>query len=100
MGHCGCPRAAPSVRRRGDLRVVVPHRLCSAPPMTTASFRTESWWHAARVIITALLVVFLIAPMIIVLIISFSTAQFLSFPPPGYSLQWYRKLFADPAWAD
>src|SRR3982750_70178 len=38
--------------------------------------------------------------MLIVIIISFSSAHFLSFPPPGYSLQWYRKLFADPAWFD
>jgi putative spermidine/putrescine transport system permease protein len=68
--------------------------------MKLERFRTEAWWRALRITITALLVVFLIAPMIIVLIISFSAAQFLTFPPPGYSLQWYRKLFGDPAWVD
>src|SRR3954466_1808916 len=36
--------------------------------------------------------------MLIVIIISFSSAHFLTFPPPGYSLQWYHKLFGDPAW--
>ena len=64
--------------------------------MTT--IRTETIWQALRVIMTVLLVIFLIAPMIIVLIISFSSAPFLAFPPPGFSLQWYRKLFGDPAW--
>ena len=56
------------------------------------------WWTVLRVSVCALIVVYLIAPMIIVLIISFSSAPFLTFPPPGFSLQWYRKLFSDPDW--
>jgi putative spermidine/putrescine transport system permease protein len=60
--------------------------------------RTERLWNGLRIIVCALLLIFLVAPMLIVIIISFSSAHFLSFPPPGYSLQWYRKLFADPAW--
>lgn len=63
-------------------------------------FRSEPWWYAARMVTTAVLIIFLVAPMIIVVIISFSAARFLTFPPPGFSLQWYQKLFADPAWAD
>jgi putative spermidine/putrescine transport system permease protein len=61
-------------------------------------FGTETIWSSLRIAITALIVVFLVAPMFIVLIISFSSAPFLTFPPPGFSLQWYRKLFNDPAW--
>ncbi len=68
--------------------------------MTTAVFRTESWWRTLRIAATALLVIFLVAPMIIVVIISFSSAPFLTFPPPGFSMQWYRKLFSDAAWAE
>jgi putative spermidine/putrescine transport system permease protein len=64
------------------------------------TIRAETWWQALRVLVTALLVIFLVAPMIIVVIISFSSAQFLMFPPPGFSMQWYRKIFADPAWVD
>jgi ABC-type spermidine/putrescine transport system permease subunit II len=30
----------------------------------------------------------------VVLVISFSAAAFLKFPPPGFSLQWYRRMFA------
>ena len=61
---------------------------------------TEGFWRSLRIAVTAMTVVFLVAPMLIVLIISFSSAPFLMFPPPGLSLQWYRKLFGDPAWSD
>jgi putative spermidine/putrescine transport system permease protein len=56
-------------------------------------------WRTLRITCCALTVVFLVAPMAIVVVISFSSAQFLTFPPPGLSLQWYRKLFGDPEWA-
>jgi putative spermidine/putrescine transport system permease protein len=42
--------------------------------------------------------VFLILPVFIVIPISFSSAQFLQFPPPGWSLQWYQSFFASPEW--
>ena len=66
----------------------------------TAGLRAQSIWRALRLTVTALLLAFLIAPMIIVVIISFSSAPFLSFPPPGFSMQWYSKLFADAAWVE
>jgi putative spermidine/putrescine transport system permease protein len=66
----------------------------------TGGFRAHSVWQALRLAVTALLLMFLVAPMIIVVIISFSSAPFLTFPPPGFSMQWYRNLFADSAWAD
>jgi putative spermidine/putrescine transport system permease protein len=68
--------------------------------MTSAPIAAGNWWKIARAVVCALVVIYLIAPMIIVLIISFSSAPFLTFPPPGFSLQWYRKLFGDPAWRD
>ena len=68
--------------------------------MMAGGFNTEGLWRSLRIAVTALTVVFLVAPMLIVLIISFSSAPFLMFPPPGLSLQWYRKLFGDPAWSD
>jgi putative spermidine/putrescine transport system permease protein len=68
--------------------------------MTAAKIRTEAAWRWLRIVISALLIVFLVAPMLIVVVISFSSAHFLMFPPPGWSLQWYRKLFGDPAWIE
>lgn len=41
---------------------------------------------------------FLIVPLIVIIVVSFSSAQYLSFPPPGYSLQWYERLFSSPQW--
>ena len=41
----------------------------------------------------ALMLAFLAAPVLIVLLISFSSADFVYFPPPGYSLRWYANLF-------
>ncbi|MEM6383132.1 MAG: ABC transporter permease [Pseudomonadota bacterium] len=35
----------------------------------------------------------LVAPSIIVLIISFDTRAFVSFPPEGFTLRWYREVF-------
>lgn len=68
--------------------------------MTPTPIHAGTWWAMARAVVCALIVVYLIAPMIIVLIISFSSAPFLTFPPPGFSLQWYRKLFGHAAWLD
>lgn len=58
----------------------------------------DRFWSLLRGIVCGLLIFYLIAPLIIVLIISFSSAQFLTFPPPGFSLQWYRSLFGNPVW--
>lgn len=42
--------------------------------------------------------VFIAGPMFIVIPISFSSSPGLEFPPPGYSLQYYQRFFADPNW--
>ncbi len=47
---------------------------------------------------STLVLLFLMAPVLIVLILSFSSARFLSFPPPGLSLQWYAHFFSAAAW--
>jgi putative spermidine/putrescine transport system permease protein len=45
-----------------------------------------------------LVAIFLLLPMFVVLPVSFSETRFLSFPPKGFSLQWYHTLFSTPAW--
>jgi putative spermidine/putrescine transport system permease protein len=55
-------------------------------------------WRALRGALCAMVGVYLLAPLVIVLIISLSSASFLQFPPPGLSLRWYANLFSDPAW--
>jgi len=41
---------------------------------------------------------FLISPVIIILIVSFSGADYLRFPPPNLSLRWYQRFFGIAAW--
>lgn len=45
-----------------------------------------------------LTMLFLVAPLIVVVPISFSGGAYLQFPPESYSLQWYRGYFQDPTW--
>lgn len=49
-------------------------------------------------IFTGLVLIFLVTPMFIVFILSFSADKFLHFPPSGLSLQWYDQFFASQAW--
>jgi ABC-type spermidine/putrescine transport system permease subunit II len=41
---------------------------------------------------------FLLAPQLIVYVLSFSSSPFLVFPPPGFSMQWYARFFASSEW--
>lgn len=48
----------------------------------------------------ALVFIFLMAPLLIVFPISFSSSAYLQFPPPGWSLQWYAAYVGDSTWMD
>jgi putative spermidine/putrescine transport system permease protein len=52
----------------------------------------------AVAIIAVAVLVFLIAPVVIIMIVSFSGADYLSFPPPHLSVRWYERFFGTPAW--
>lgn len=41
---------------------------------------------------------FLIAPLCVLALMSFSDSRFLIFPPPQYSLRWYVAYFSDASW--
>jgi putative spermidine/putrescine transport system permease protein len=43
---------------------------------------------------------FLLAPLVVVVLASFNSADFLSFPPRGFSLRWYRALWESEVWVD
>lgn len=55
-------------------------------------------WRWLRGVICVLVAIYMVAPLVIVVIISFSSAAFLQFPPPGLSLQWYQRMATNPAW--
>lgn len=49
-------------------------------------------------LIGILVVLFIAAPLVIVVPMSFSTAQSLQFPPPGWGLAYYQAYFSDAGW--
>lgn len=48
--------------------------------------------------LTAFVVVFLLAPLVVVAVGSVNQNRYLNFPPEGFSLSWYAQLFTDPGW--
>src|SRR5260370_13961155 len=60
---------------------------------STFNDATYSWVIG---ILAGLGILILIGPVLIVITTSFTTSQTLRFPPPDFSLRWYRELF-DPA---
>ncbi|WP_425105106.1 ABC transporter permease [Ancylobacter sp.] len=56
--------------------------------------------RGAHVAFGLFMVFALIAPLITAVPISFSAGSFLSYPLPGFSLQWYEKVFLAGPWLD
>ena len=67
----------------------------SPRPAGALEGRPRTW---GLTVIAVLALVFLSVPIVIVLPMSFSSANTLAFPPPGFSVRWYRSFFGDPAW--
>ena len=58
--------------------------------------RLERWSFNGLIgLVGAIATLLLVAPTVIVLITSFTSAFSLKFPPPGYSLRWYSALIKD-----
>ena len=56
------------------------------------------WARITLYIICGLIACYLILPILIVFPMSLSSAEFLTFPPPGFSLKWFQRYFSDPSW--
>jgi putative spermidine/putrescine transport system permease protein len=48
----------------------------------------------------ALIFLFLVAPILVIIPVSFNPREYLEFPPRGFSLKWYASFFNDPSWMD
>lgn len=79
-------------RLLGPLAVAVEGALhaVTAPLLTRRSVWLWAW--------TVAVLVFLTAPLAVIVILSFSASPFVIFPPPGFSLQWWEKLAAAHDW--
>ncbi|MBO9473739.1 ABC transporter permease [Shimia sp. R10_1] len=78
--------------------------MSALPPYATTGQR--AWYYSFRVI-CGLIFFFLIAPIMVVIPLSFNaqdfftfTKEMLSFDPEGYSLKHYRDFFGNPDWQD
>ena len=67
--------------------------------------RAERVWHYAFNIICGLVFFFLVAPIVVIIPLSFNaqpyftfTREMLSFDPQGYSMRWYDALFGSREW--
>ena len=72
------------------------------PPYTTLG---EKIWHYTYLLFCALIFFFLIAPIVVVIPLSFNavpfftfTEEMLAFDPAGYSLKWYEDFFTNLNW--
>jgi putative spermidine/putrescine transport system permease protein len=64
--------------------------------------QAQKSWRAAANGLAVLVYLFLILPLLVVVLYSFSERSFLQFPPTGFSLRWYQAawesgLFVEPA---
>jgi putative spermidine/putrescine transport system permease protein len=57
-------------------------------------------WNLVLGLFSMGVILFLSIPLIIVVLMSFSSASSLEFPPPGFSFRWYSSFFTDPLWME
>ena len=62
--------------------------------------RGETVAYYALRIFVGLVLLFLIAPILAVMPLSFNSESFFTYPMPGYSLKWYQDFFFNPRWTD
>ena len=62
------------------------------PPYASPAER--AWYYSFRVI-CALIFLFLIAPIIVIIPLSFNSEPYFTYPMAGYSLRWYEAIFGD-----
>src|SRR5262245_23274069 len=47
-----------------------------------------------------LVLIFLALPILVVVALSFSSASYLTFPPPAFGIRWYRAYLGSQEWLD
>ena len=50
--------------------------------------------------VTILVYFFIFAPLVMIALTSFTTESYISFPPVGFSLKWYAKVFETKSFMD
>lgn len=94
------PVAVPAARaqppRRGIAMMLAD--LLGWPLLRLMGLLPAGWGRWTVRIMGGFVITALIVPIIVVMVISFSKASYLTFPPPDWSLRWYEKFFSDSNW--
>jgi putative spermidine/putrescine transport system permease protein len=69
-----------------------------APPRPDRMRRT--WSRAVLAVVAGLIIAFLALPSFFVIPVSFTSGDFIEFPPRGFSLRWYEVYFGSPGWVN
>jgi putative spermidine/putrescine transport system permease protein len=77
---------------------LAPQRAASRATPRRRARQPLSFGSVVLWIIVGLVLVYLVFPVFVVAPVSFSSAKYLQFPPPGWSLQWYENYFSRPGW--
>lgn len=63
-------------------------------------FENIDYYNLTLKVVTWLVFLFVLTPIFIVVLISFTSRDMISFPPEGFSLRWYVEFFTVPPWMD
>ena len=66
-------------------------------PNLNHSFMKSVWFYGLR-IFTGLCALFIVAPILVIIPISFSSGSFLNYPLPGFSVKWYTTILQPHPW--
>jgi putative spermidine/putrescine transport system permease protein len=61
-------------------------------------FARLGWIRWALCAIGIIAGLYLLLPIVFIVMLSFGSSRWLIFPPPGWTLEWYREFFSDPEW--
>ena len=71
-----------------------------AEPKRVGYFEGVDFYNLSLKVFTWLVFVFVLTPIFIVVVISFTSRDMISFPPVGFSFRWYVEFFTVPPWMD
>jgi putative spermidine/putrescine transport system permease protein len=79
-------------------RALAPAGAQSVPRQARRIRTPISWGRVLLWLLVAVVLAYLVFPVFVVAPVSFSSAKYLQFPPPGWSFQWYENYFSRPGW--
>ena len=96
------PRSSPAILPKERPQQAVKALLRQPVSVRTSSRAFDAMWRvAARLFEPAYLTIisiYILVPLVVLFPVSFSAADVLIFPPPGYSLRWFEKILSSPEW--